>query len=263
MPGDGVLTESRRGSRETADVESSTRAYARRFDGAVGRWFLDLQTRITLDCLAGLPAGATVLDVGGGHAQVAPPLLRAGYAVTVAGSDPSCGDNLEPLISSGRLRFDVADLQALPYQSGAFDAVICYRLIAHSVDWQRLIGELCRVARQRVLVDYPSRRSVNAASGLFFKLKHRVESGSTRPFALYSRRQVARTFARHGFGVSVERPQFLLPMALYRMAGSVALVGAAEGVARSVGLTGWIGSPVIARADRLPTAVAARVSRAE
>jgi ubiquinone/menaquinone biosynthesis C-methylase UbiE len=258
-----VLTEQGTRGKENADVESSSRAYARRFDGPVGRWFLNLQTRITLESLASLPPGASVLDVGGGHAQVAPPLLRAGYAVTVAGSHASCSDNLEPLISSGRLRFDVADLQALPYEAAAFDGVICYRLIAHSIDWRHVIGELCGVARHRVLVDYPSRRSVNAASGLLFKLKHRVESGSTRPFALYSRREVARAFARSGFTVSIERPQFLLPMALYRMAGSVALVGAAEGLARSVGLTGWVGSPVIARADRLPTAVATKVPRSE
>ncbi len=258
-----MLTELGTEPRENADIESSSRAYARRFDGPVGRWFLELQTRITLDCLAGLPPGATVLDVGGGHAQVAPPLLRAGYDVTVAGSHPSCADNLEPLVSSGRLRFDVANLQALPYEDRAFDAVICYRLIAHSIDWRRLVGELCRVARHRVIVDYPARRSVNAASGLLFKFKHRVEAGSTRPFALFSRRRVARVFARSGFDVAVERPQFLLPMALYRMAGSVRLVGAAEGLARSVGLTGWVGSPVIARADRAPAAVVARLPRSK
>ena len=45
--------------REDADVESSSETYARRFDGPVGQWFVDSQTRITLECLAGLPAGAT------------------------------------------------------------------------------------------------------------------------------------------------------------------------------------------------------------
>ena len=236
--------------REDADVESSSATYARRFDGPVGRWFVDSQTRLTLECLAGLPAGAAVLDVGGGHAQVAPPLVRAGYRVTVVGSDPSCGERLEPLTSTGSCRFDVGNLQALPYDDEAFDAVVCYRLIAHSVDWRHLIAELCRVARHRVIVDYPARRSVNVASNLLFRLKHSIERGTTRPFALYGRGEIADAFGAAGFAVASVRPQFLLPMALYRLAGSVRLAGTAEGLARTLGLTGLLGSPVIARADR-------------
>ncbi len=72
---------------EDADVSSSSDDYARRFAGAVGQWFLDIQTGITLDLLRELPPAASVLDVGGGHAQVAPPLIAAGYDVTVIGSD--------------------------------------------------------------------------------------------------------------------------------------------------------------------------------
>ena len=101
--------------RENADVESSSDQYANRFRGAVGKWFLAVQTRITLDALAGLPAGASVLDVGGGHAQVAPPLIDAGYRVTVVGSDESCGTRLRPWTSTDRCAFDVADLLRLPY----------------------------------------------------------------------------------------------------------------------------------------------------
>jgi ubiquinone/menaquinone biosynthesis C-methylase UbiE len=236
--------------REDADVESSSENYARRFDGPVGRWFVDSQTRITLECLAGLPAGATILDVGGGHAQVAPPLVEAGYRVTVVGSDSSCGERLEPLTSADRCRFDVGDLQALPYGAEAFDAVICYRLVAHSVAWRRLISELCRVARHRVIVDYPARRSVNVASNALFRIKRSIERGTTRPFALYGRGEIARAFEAAGFAVTSVHPQFLLPMALYRLAGSVRLARMAEGLARSLALTGLLGSPVIVRADR-------------
>jgi hypothetical protein len=170
--------------------------------------------------------------------------------VTVVGSDPSCGNRLEPLTSTGRCRFEVGDLQALPYEAKAFDAVVCYRLIAHSVDWRHLIAELCRVARRRVIVDYPARRSVNVASQTLFRFKHSIERGTTRPFALYGRGEIAGAFQEAGFAVTSIRPQFLLPMALYRLAGSVRLARAAEGLARTLALTGLLGSPVIARADR-------------
>lgn len=239
--------------REDADVESSSAMYARRFEGPVGRWFVEHQARLTLECLAGLPPGATVLDVGGGHAQLAPPLSEAGYDVTVIGSDPSCGERLAALTAGGRCRFEVGDLQALPYAAQSFDAVTCYRLIAHSIDWRHLIGELCRVARSLVIVDYPARRSVNFASHALFTIKHSIERGTTRPFALYDRGEVARAFQEAGFAVTSVRPQFLLPMALYRLVGSAGAARVAEGVARSLGLTGLLGSPVIARADRRPS----------
>ena len=238
--------------REQADVDSSSEDYARRFGGPVGRWFLATQTRFTLDALAGLPPGASVLDVGGGHAQVAPPLIEAGYRVTLAGSDATCARRLEPWTSSGRCRFGVADLLRLPYGSGAFDAVVCYRLLAHSVDWSRLIGELCRVAAHRVIVDYPSRRSVNIVSRRLFEMKLSIEKGTTRPFALYHPYEIAGAFERTGFRVAAERPQFLMPMALYRLARSVHFARAAEWPGRAVGLTRVLGSPVIVRADRRP-----------
>jgi ubiquinone/menaquinone biosynthesis C-methylase UbiE len=237
-------------AREDADVESSSDAYARRFDGPVGRWFLEVQARITLECLAGLPDGAAVLDVGGGHAQVAPHLAEAGYRVTVVGSDASCGKRLADLVAAGRCRFEAGDLLALPYQDQAFEAVVCYRMLAHSVDWRRLVGELCRVARHRVIVDYPARRSVNVASEALFRIKNSIERGTTRPFALYGRAEVARGFEAAGFAVTATRPQFFLPMALYRLAGSAGLARGAEGGAQALGLTGLLGSPVIARADR-------------
>ncbi|HVK01514.1 MAG TPA: class I SAM-dependent methyltransferase [Gemmatimonadales bacterium] len=245
-------------AREDADIESSSELYARRFAGPVGQWFLELQARLTLECLRGLPPHATVLDVGGGHAQLAGPLADAGYRVTVVGSDASCGHRLAPLTSAGRCRFEVADLLALPYVDRTYDAVVCYRLLAHSIDWRRLVAELCRVSRHRVVVDYPAQRSVNFASEALFRIKSSIERGTTRPFALYGRGEVARAFASAGFRVTEERPQFFLPMALYRLAGSTGLARGAEGLARSVGATALLGSPVIARADRGPDAVGSR-----
>jgi SAM-dependent methyltransferase len=193
-----------------------------------------------------------VLDVGGGHAQVAPPLIAAGYRVTVVGSERSCGRRLERWTSTGHCAFDVADLHHLPYADRAFDAVICYRLLAHSVDWRRLVAELCRVAASRVLVDYPSRRSVNVVSQGLFDMKLSIEGGTTRRYAMYGRKEMASGFEQAGFRVTEERPQFFLPMALYRLAGSAALGRAAEWSARAIGLTRALGSPVIARADRRP-----------
>src|SRR3954469_5790780 len=128
--------------REDADIETSSEDYARRFTGAVGRWFIETQTRLTLSCLGALPVGASVLDVGGGHAQIAPPLIEAGFAVTVVGSDVACGARLTRWTDDNRCRFDVGNLRALPYADRSFDAVVCFRLLPHSVAWTGLVAEL-------------------------------------------------------------------------------------------------------------------------
>jgi ubiquinone/menaquinone biosynthesis C-methylase UbiE len=234
---------------EDADIGTSSDDYARRFSGAVGRWFLETQTRVTLTLLRDLPVGASILDVGGGHAQIAPPLVEAGYEVTVVGSDPVCAARLEDLTSKGRCRFEVANLLALPFPDRSFDAVVCFRLLPHSVSWDGLIGELCRVARRSVILDYPSIRSANLLSSRLFKLKRAIEL-NTREFMLFTPSQIDSAFGKRGFVIRKVRPQFLLPMVLHRWANQSMLSRVAEAPGRLLGLTRWFGSPIIVRADR-------------
>jgi SAM-dependent methyltransferase len=240
-PPDGLL--------EDADVGTSSEDYARRFTGGVGRWFVTIQTRSTLGLLRGLPAGASILDVGGGHAQIAPPLIEAGYEVTVVGSDPICAARLEPWIAQGRCRFEAVDLRALPYPDRSFDAVVCLRLLPHSVAWSHLIAELCRVARRSVVLDYPSFRSANILSAQLFDLKRNIEL-NTRRFMIFTPRQINAAFRVHDFAVREERPQFLLPMVLHRWTNRATFSKVAEMPGRLLGLTRWFGSPVLIRADR-------------
>ncbi|HEX6434562.1 MAG TPA: class I SAM-dependent methyltransferase, partial [Gemmatimonadales bacterium] len=189
-------TPQSRGS-ETADLDTSSDDYAERFAGELGTWFLDVQASIIRDLLRHLPRNATVIDVGGGHAQVTPALLDAGYRVVVVGSHPSSGLRLTPWVDGGRCRFEVADLQALPYEPGAFDAAVCVRLLPHSVSWTGLVRELCRVTRHSVIVDYPSIRSINIISDRFFALKKRIER-NTRPFTLFHPQQIRSAFQSNG-----------------------------------------------------------------
>ena len=235
--------------REDADIGSSSEDYARRFIGGVGRWFVATQTRITLGLLQAMPAGASILDVAGGHGQIAPPLIQAGYDLTVVGSDPACAVRLEPWITQGRCRFQAVNLLALPFADRSFDAVVCLRLLPHSVDWSALIKELCRVARRSVILDYPSSRSVNVLSSRFFHLKRRIEL-NTRRYHTFSPRQIRSAFLENGFSVSEERAQFLLPMVLHRFTNRAALSKVAETPGRLLGLTRRFGSPKIIRADR-------------
>jgi 2-polyprenyl-3-methyl-5-hydroxy-6-metoxy-1,4-benzoquinol methylase len=234
--------------REDADVETSSDAYALRFRGAVGAWFLDVQTRTTLELLAPFPR-ARVIDVGGGHGQLAGPLADAGHEVTVYGSDERCRARVDALVTAGRSRFASGDLLHAPFPDRAFDVVLSFRLLPHVAAWPALVAELCRLAGKAVVVDYPTRRSVNAFAGALFDAKKGVER-DTRPFAVFSDREIADAFAAHGFRVTARRPQFLLPMALHRAHGRGALGRALEAVPRALRVTQAFGSPVILRAER-------------
>ncbi|MEO8088806.1 MAG: class I SAM-dependent methyltransferase [Gemmatimonadales bacterium] len=210
---------------------------------------METQTRLTLKLLRELPAGASILDVGGGHAQIAPPLVEAGYEVTVVGSDPICGARLESRLARGRYRFEAANLLALPYPDRSFDAVVCLRLLPHSVSWTVLIGELCRVARRSVVLDYPSARSANLLSSYLFPVKRALER-NTRKFILFNPSEINSAFRERGFIVRKEQPQFLLPMVLHRWVNQSVLSRMAEAPGGLLGLTRWFGSPIIIRADR-------------
>jgi hypothetical protein len=187
--------------------------------------------------------------VGGGHGQVTGPLVEAGHPVTILGSVPACEGRVREWTRPRRARFVSGDLLAAPFPDRSFDVVLSYRLLPHVDRWPTLVGELARLARVAVLVDYPTRRSVNAVAGWTFGLKKGVE-GNTRPFRVFRDSRVEAAFAEHGFVPTGRRPQFLFPMALHRATGSAPLARALEAAGGVLGLRRAFGSPVILRLER-------------
>ncbi|MBU0677909.1 MAG: PIG-L family deacetylase [Verrucomicrobia bacterium] len=230
---------------ETADIETSSAGYAARFAGPVGRWMLDKQLAAVRDLLVEKPY-ATILDVGGGHGQLAPPLAEAGYDVTVLGSADVCADPVREGLEKGILRFETGNVIDLPFPDDSFDVVLCFRLVTHCQAWQTLISELCRVARKAVIIDYPTNASVNAIAPALFGAKKKLE-GNTRVWRLFSRSELKTVFGGAGFEAAGSRKQFFFPMVLHRMMKQPWLSGILEGVARLCGLTSVLGSPVVAR----------------
>jgi len=230
---------------EFADVETSSEGYAQRFSGPVGEFFLALQTQITLALLTPWP-GAKVLDIGGGHGQLALPLVKAGYGVTVAGSHPACRERLDRLLPPDSYNFKWGNLLSLPLEDKSFDIVLSFRLLPHVEAWPNLIAECCRLAGKAVIVDYPDTRSINIFSKVFFRLKKAIEK-NTRSFSCFSRGELMAEFTRHGFSHPLFRPEFFVPMALHRALKSATLSRGLEAVCQGLGLTHLLGSPVILR----------------
>jgi ubiquinone/menaquinone biosynthesis C-methylase UbiE len=233
---------------ETADIETSSDDYASRFAGEIGAWLLQVQEAATLQMLAPYP-NAKILDVGGGHGQITNTLVKNGYQVTVLGSADICKTRIENLLDRNLCAFQVGNILDLPYPDRAFDIAIGYRLLPHVTQWQQFLSQLARIARQAVIVDYPTIRSINFIAPYLFQLKKNLE-GNTRPFTCFKESQLLEVFQPLGFKYSDRYPQFFLPIVLHRMMKSPTLSSLAEGFWRRSGMTSLFGSPVILKVVR-------------
>jgi ubiquinone/menaquinone biosynthesis C-methylase UbiE len=235
----------------TPDIETSGDDYARRFDGPVGVYFLDVQARSVESFLQKLGNVPRILEVGGGHAQLTGFLRSRGHAVVVQGSDPICARRVQPLLSPGSSngRFVASDLLSLPFRDESFDVVIAVRLLAHVNDDDTFLAELGRVARRAVIVDFAPLASANVLAPVLFRVKRLLE-GNTRPFFVHSRLRLARKMRRLGFERFNYVKQFAVPMGLHRAIGRPSLSERSEAVMRSCGITRLIGSPVMMLAQK-------------
>ena len=233
--------------RETPDIETSSDDYASRFSGPVGAWMLEVQER-AVRALLGAPAGGTLLDVGGGHGQLAGPLAAPAGASRCSAAPPSA-----PGGSARRRRRPCGSWPATSsrcrFPTARSTCVVSVRLLPHCERWPALVAELCRVARHAVVVDYPTRESLNRVAPALFGAKKRLE-GNTRTFTLFTHREIEAAFAASGYRAGGRVGQFFLPMVLHRALRCRPCSAALEAVCRGLGLTRRWGSPVVARFSR-------------
>jgi SAM-dependent methyltransferase len=234
-----------------ADPATAERFDAARFGGPIGTLIAEAQERVLTRFLEPAP-GMDILDVGTGTGRAAILLARAGARVT--GIDASA----EMLAVAARrasadpglpLTFARGDAHTLAFSDRAFDAAVCLRVIMHAPDWRRVIGELCRVSRRRVVLDYPalaSAAALQAAARRGFALAgRRVEA-----YRVFTDRAVRDVLASRGFRITRAERQFVLPIALHKAVGSRALTTRVERGLAAIGLLRLVGSPVTIVAER-------------
>jgi SAM-dependent methyltransferase len=223
---------------------------ALRFGGPIGRLVAETQERVIASFLAPV-GGRTVLDVGTGTGRAAIALAARGARVT--GVDASA----EMLVVARRraqeagvaVTFASGDAHGLEFPDRSFDAVICLRVLMHTPDWRQSLAELCRVAAQHVVVDYPALMSAAALQSLARRaagsLGRRLEA-----YRVFSDREMHKALAAQGFRVSDVHRQFALPIALHKRVNRAAWTARVEGVLARAGLTRLVGSPVTVVAER-------------
>ncbi|HET7314091.1 class I SAM-dependent methyltransferase [Salinisphaera sp.] len=229
------------------DLDASTDRYANRFRGKSGEWLLSRQTAAVRKLLKD-DQGANVLDVGGGHGQIAAPLLADGHAVTVHASSEAALAQVQRL-DHPALTLSSGPLMPLPFAERSFDIVTSFRIMAHIGDWRRFLAELARVARRAVIVDFPIPSGANALEPLLFGLKKRIE-GDTRRFDTIRKADARRSLKEAGFPHATEIGQFVLPIVVHRKLGMPGVSSVLEKACGGVGLASALGTPVILRANR-------------
>jgi ubiquinone/menaquinone biosynthesis C-methylase UbiE len=233
-------------ARETPDIETASDSYARRFAGAAGRYLLAEQDAAVRAAL-GDWRGGTVLDVGGGHAQLTPLLRTLASDVLVFGSDARSLERVRRGFPDCATA--TGDLLDMPFPARSFDVVVAVRLLPHVRNWQRLLAELCRVARSTVIVDYPRISGFNGLTPLLFPLKKRLE-GNTRQYRNFRDSELDEVLRASGFAPRQRHVQFLLPMVVHRRARGAEALRRVERLAKTLHLTHSLGSPVVLRAER-------------
>ncbi len=221
-----------------------------RFGGPVGALLAETQARV-LTAFAGPVDGRDVLDVGTGTGRAA--LVLAGRGARVTALDASAEmlrvARVRAEAQGAGIRFEVGDAHHLGHRDRSFDVAVSLRVLMHAPDWRTCIGELCRVSRARVIVDFPSRGSVALVQATARRVA--LASGArVEAYRVLGERQVARELARHGFRVTRTHRQFVLPIVLHKRLGSRALTERVEGILRTLGLLALAGSPVTVLAER-------------
>jgi ubiquinone/menaquinone biosynthesis C-methylase UbiE len=233
-----------------ADPAHAGRFDQLRFSGPIGTLLAETQEQVLVEFLPAMN-GASVLDVGTGTGRAA--LLMARRGAVVTGIDASV-QMLE--VARGRVQhegltvaFDVGDAHHLAFGDRSFDAAVSLRVLMHTPDWRQCLGELCRVARRRVVFDYPALASAAALQAAGRRVAAALGSG-TEAYRVFRTSVVQAELARHGFVVSAEHRQFVLPIALHKTLDSRSLTIGVESALARLGLLKMFGSPVTVAATR-------------
>ena len=126
-----------------------------------------------IERLAAILVGRTVLDVGCGTGFLVQNLseIKPGHDWTGVDFIVEEGTRNRP----ADLKFQQANIEALPFADAAFDTVICTHVLEHILDLRRAIAELRRVTAQRLILIVPREREYRFTFNPhlhFFPYKH-------------------------------------------------------------------------------------------
>lgn len=233
-----------------ADSAMAERFERMRFSGPIGRLLADSQEQVIARFLEPL-SGRAVLDVGTGTGRAAIALAQRGAVVTAV-------DASDEMLAVARRRageagitvvFGRDDVHRLRFDDGAFSAVVCLRVLMHTPDWKRSLSELCRVASDRVVFDYPALVSAAALQSAARRLAH-AAGARVEAYRVFKDASIRAALRANGFRVAGMHRQFVLPIAIHKRMNSETATRRIEATLERAGLNRLLGSPVTVVAER-------------
>jgi len=222
-----------------------------RFGGPIGSLVASSQAK-TLSNFVGRLQHRRILDVGTGTGRAALLFARGGAVVTAIDASESMLEVARARAAADDLHnidFRLGDAHALDFRARSFDVVCCLRVLMHTPRWQAALGELCRVADQLVIVDYPSTTSAAVLDSIARRAMHSV-GVRTEPYRTFRYRTLVAAFQQCGFRVRSVHRQFVMPIALHKVIGSRRFTVWSEDLLDGLGLLKRFGSPVSLVAER-------------
>jgi ArsR family transcriptional regulator len=125
------------------------------FAGIAGAWDQIRPAFEAPDIQAGavaalVPSGLAVLDIGTGTGALLPLLAGTGASVTAVDTSEAMLERARQLCEREQLagvQFRSADVQALPFADGTFDAAYCSMVLHHVASPGQAVSEMARVVR--------------------------------------------------------------------------------------------------------------------
>lgn len=151
-----------RGLSERYGSPEGAAAYARKYEGS---WLRRLSARreaaLLRRALRDAGADGVLLDAPCGAGRLTPVLLEQARRVTAVDASATMLEEarraLAGPVEQGRVVLGAADVERLPFDDGAFDTVVCWRLLHHVTGREARVGLLAslgRVARRAVIVSF-------------------------------------------------------------------------------------------------------------
>ena len=159
------------GLRARYDSEAGATAYASKYEGRASRRLSHRREMALLRWALATSGGGlgTVLDVPCAAGRLVPILLERADRVTAVDRSPAmvavARTALAGEVASGRVLVGTGDASALGFEAGAFDTVVCWRLLHHLTDpgaRVAILRELARTARTAVVATFADTTTLKA-----------------------------------------------------------------------------------------------------
>ena len=227
----------------TCDKHTSSLLYAKRFEGTVGDMLLIRQAELISRFLNSIQ-DSSILDVGAGHGQTMPSLVRSGAIYTAYGSDQNSFETLKKVQQNTKLAFEYqhGSLCALPYPDQTFDHVISVRTMSHVPNWKTFLEELMRIAKNTVIFDFAP-ASLIWLKNIMLKLKEGHEPG-TRDYTTQTLDEIIEFLKDKEFYLDQYECQFVLPLFLHRKA-KCKVFYPLERLFQKLNITQHLGGPIL------------------